>query len=89
MSDDWQDIKTAPKGRPIEVRMPLVGFYEGQRRDWVATAVLHEDDGHWADGAAILHYNSATLRPGFRGPLTHWRELPHGSDESSLTGAPK
>lgn len=73
---DWQPIETAPMGRPIEVRMQMHGFYQHQDRDWVATAIMHEPEGHWTDGAAILHYNSASLVTSFKGPLTHWRELP-------------
>lgn len=74
MTDGWQPIESAPLERPIAVRMPLGGKYRVAKY-WVATAILHADCDHWTDGATIIHYNSNTLQPGFKGPLSHWREL--------------
>lgn len=74
-----RDMKDAPKGVPIVVRMaPSDRMPDG----WVATVRLQDkpdwEDDHWTDGDALLHYNGDVLVAGFKGVYEGWLPLTTG-----------
>ncbi len=68
---EWQPIETAPRDRPVVVRMPTKHLPSGW---FVATVDLPdpEDESRLAGCSAIRNYNGEYLLTRFRGTWTHW-----------------